>query len=386
MGLFNKYLKCFYWLVCYSFVSVSAFVCRKVDVTLNRHGCVHSTAPAIEPFVMHPIDYSAANEYIGEHYQHIFGDRMYFDNGVTGPFVEENHDLHPKEPVYNARNGVIRPNNSSVQDLGPPTLEHDGFTLLQAPSLVSDWKDLPQIKSVYRHELEKLLREDLFAGEELMDIVIWNPMFRGENEVVSNVQRDMTQPNPPTSPTAGMVHIDQDIGAYEAAGFLAMIRNSRLMENDEDKFPKLIELVNKGHRFAVINFWRNAGAEPIRRQPLAVFSPRYEEASFPYFPKSKPDPALSRWYTYPNMTPDELLVFKQYDRNGSYPSDIWHCALKSISDPSAPARESFDIRAFVVFASMVDPQKDRFGIDRVRPILDYEESGEFCDAQAEKRK
>ena len=90
----------------------------------------------------------------------------------------------------------------------------------------------------------------LLAGEELMDIVIWNPMFRGENEVVSNVQRDMTQPNPPTSPTAGMVHIDQDIGAYEAAGFLAMIRNSRLMENDEDKFPKLIELVNKGYRFS----------------------------------------------------------------------------------------------------------------------------------------
>ena len=105
-----------------------------------------------------------------------------------------------------------------------------------------------------------------------------------------------------------------------------------------------------------------------------------------YFPKAKPDPVSSRWYTYPEMTPHELLVFKQYDRDGSYPSDIWHCALKSIADPSSPPRESFDIRAFVLFATTVDPKKDRFSADRVRPILDYEASGEFCDAQAEKRR
>ena len=353
-------------------------------------GVVHSSSIShAEPFVIHPIDYSAANEYIAEHYTHVVFDE--YDDGI----FYFNDNVHPNEPIYNARHGVISHASSSSSlstseelHFVPPNLERDGFTLLQAPSMVTNWKDLRQIKSVYRQELQHLLVKDLFANEELAHVVIWNPMFRGEHETVSNVERDMTQPNPPTSPTAGMVHIDQDVGAYDVEQILRLIQNNRLMEEDANVFPEILELVNHGNRFAIINFWRNAGTEPIRRHPLAVFSPQYTMSSKEdlYFPNAKPDPVSSRWYTYPEMSPEELLVFKQYDRDGSKPSDIWHCALTSIADESAPPRESFDIRALVVFASKVEPRNDRFGVNRVRPILDYEQSGEFCDAQAEKRK
>jgi hypothetical protein len=348
---------------------------------------LHSTPRTeLEPFVLHPIDYSAANEYIAEHYKHVFEDGVYFENGLTSPFIEENHASHPKEPVYNARQGVIQHTAPGALELVPPTLDRDGFTLLNAPSQVSHWKDLPQIKSVYRLELQELIVRDLFPREEILHVVIWNPMFRGEQEIVSNAERDMSQPITPTSPTAGMVHIDQDVGAHGAEGILGLIRNNRLMEEDGDLFPEITELVKDWHRFAIVNFWRNAGVEPIRRQPLAVFSPQYKSKEGFYFPNDKPDPASSRWYTFPEMTPDELLVFKQYDRDGSYPSDIWHCALKSIADESAPPRESFDIRALVVFSSKVEPTKDRFDANRIRPVLNHEESGEFCDAQAAKRR
>jgi len=337
----------------------------------------------VEPFCLHPIDYSAANEYIGEHYRHVFRDEAYFGNGNPGPFDEDNYMNHPREPIYDARQGVIKKTSSGDIERSPPRLAQDGFTLFQAPTKVTNFNDLPQIKSVYIPELQQTIENDVFPGQELSHVVFWNPMFRGEQQKVSNAERDMTSPNSPTSPTAGMVHIDQDLGAHSTDSILGLIQNNRLLEEDGKEFPKIEEAIDNGHRFAILNFWRNAGSEPIRRQPLAVLSPHYSTGT--YFPNDKPDPESSFWYTFPEMTPDEVLVFKQYDRDGSFLSDIWHCALKSVVDESAPPRESFDIRALVVFPEKVESNKDRFSEDRLQPVLDLEQSGEFCDEQAEKR-
>ncbi len=61
------------------------------------------------------------------------------------------------------------------------------------------------------------------------------------------------------------------------------------------------------------------------------------------------DPA-HRWYYYPRMTLDELLLFKLYD---SIEEDPWRCPHAAFTDPSAPAdaipRESYEIRSFVYF-------------------------------------
>ena len=86
-------------------------------------------------------------------------------------------------------------------------------------------------------------------------------------------------------------------------------------------------------------------------------------------------------------------MFYQYDRSVTQPSDLWHFAI-SIEDNRAQhaeaiskksPRESFDILALVVFDEIVDKDKDRFHPVRLRPVLSFEESGCFCDEQAEKR-
>ena len=344
-----------------------------------------------KPWCYHPIDYSAANEFIQEHYHHIFDDNLYFEQGVeSGPFDENNHDKNkPMEPIYNARNGI--PNRNFAQ----ATIPDDGFTLLRAPSQVRDWTDLQDIKSTYLRELETLILMKILSKDEvenLSHVVFWNPMFRGEKQTVSNVERNMNHAHPPTSPTAGMVHIDQDVGAYDAQDIVRLIKNNAIVMDDREEtdFEEIVEAVENGHRFAIINFWRNADPDnPIRRQPLAVYSPYYNQQNKEQperFPNAKPDTEESCWYTYPEMTTDEVLVFKQYDRDASYPSDVWHCALKSIIDETAPPRKSFDIRAFLVFQTK--PQSDssdRFSEQRIRPVLNYEESGEFCNQQAAKR-
>jgi hypothetical protein len=88
------------------------------------------------------------------------------------------------------------------------------------------------------------------------------------------------------------------------------------------------------------------------------------------------------------MTSDEILVFCQYDRLATQPSDLWHCAI-SVEDGRAQnndansnidfkrvkaPRESFDIRILVVLEEIVHNDKDRFHPERVRPVLSFEDS------------
>ena len=84
----------------------------------------------------------------------------------------------------------------------------------------------------------------------------------------------------------------------------------------------------------------------------------------------------ARWYSYPDLTPDELLLFCQYDRDATRPSDLWHCALASTGD-----RTSFDVRTLVVFADR--PVEDRFV--RTGALLTRDESQVFCAEQHRQR-
>jgi hypothetical protein len=89
------------------------------------------------------------------------------------------------------------------------------------------------------------------------------------------------------------------------------------------------------------------------------------------------------------MDPDEVLLFKQYDRRVDRISDIWHCALPVFpGEEESSARTSFDCRALVIFDDdePVPKEIDRYCDDRIRPSLTLDESGCFCDEQAQKRR
>jgi len=106
------------------------------------------------------------------------------------------------------------------------------------------------------------------------------------------------------------------------------------------------------------------------------------------YPALRPKRPQSRWYAFPRMKHDEILLFKQYDRRVDRVSDLWHCALPVFpGEEEESARISFDCRALVVFENDLVPKSiDRYCDDRLRPSLTLEESGCFCDEQAEKRR
>uniref|UniRef100_A0A7R9W4L6 Uncharacterized protein n=1 Tax=Pseudictyota dubia TaxID=2749911 RepID=A0A7R9W4L6_9STRA len=82
------------------------------------------------------IDFSAANEYVRAHYGQKYSvDRPYF-------WASEK----AVESVYDARRGVYFV--GSIDACEGATLESCGFALLSAPTAVTDWSDMDEIRKV----------------------------------------------------------------------------------------------------------------------------------------------------------------------------------------------------------------------------------------------
>jgi len=362
-----------------------------------------------------------------------------------------------KEPIYNARElqtleeSKLVMTNRTAQTLSNSSeiasswhkslLQKYGMTLVNSPTKVVDWKNRKQIEDAYIQELETIL-PTLFSSK--IDLCcFWNPMLRGENHVLSpprqQSENDIDAQDEfddidhdgvhsiSTANVASAVHIDTDVGAYDSLeDFLAIVEaNEVKRQNDQDakSFDRKLyrhEILEDRKRFAVVNFWRSTNrVAPVVSSPLAILSTRYADTNdcadaktnstkdewennvfgFSAFPNSRPDLEQSKWYSFPNMTGDEVLVFYQYDRLATQPSDLWHCAISVEEDHARDdeedsnivvkgryvPRESFDIRALIVFDEIVQSDEDRFHPERVRPVLSFEESGRFCDEQAIKR-
>lgn len=125
------------------------------------------------------------------------------------------------------------------------------------------------------------------------------------------------------------------------------------------------------HRWAIVNVWRPL-ARPVTREPLALLSANSvandELVGVPAaFPKPgqgafdsiynagqgfetamiKANPTKHQWYYASNLTPEEALVFKQYDskRDGRArrtPHSAFQC-----EDDSGPPRQSIEVRNLV---------------------------------------
>lgn len=305
------------------------------------------------PWIQHRIDLSGVNEYIEAHYD------------IGRPYLEE-REAHP---IYNAREGI----GESQRE---PSLEDCGFCVNYLPDgspAVMDWTDTEQVRSIYLPQLRTML-QDTF-GADLLHVVFWHPMLRGECMGMSRGDK--------TAPIASLAHIDTDVGAYNLDDLMSLIDKNRIQESVNVDILDVQRALQRGQRFAIVNAWRNVRDEPVQRAPLALCHPLHIGENV-CFPTARPL-AKSRWYTFPEMTKNEVLLFKQYDRRLDRASDIWHCALKDVAEPSAVSRMSFDVRAFCVFTSIVPPPLDRYHEDRQRPKLTLLESECFCESQASNR-
>lgn len=217
------------------------------------------------------------------------------------------------------------------------SLQRNGFNLLDSPSALTDFQDDKQVRDIYYPELEALAIGMMGGGQA----VVFDHLYR---------QRDATQPT---------LSFGRDgHGAHVSA--VGRVHNDYTEHSGRQRRDLLLPDVPCDRPFAILNFWRPVH-HAVLDTPLAVCDTRsfpkqdWVEADIIY-PQRTGEiylarySAAHRWYYYPSMTPDEVLVFKTYDSRLDIPARM--TAHSAFDDPAAPAdsppRRSIEARCLVL--------------------------------------
>ncbi|GAB4238586.1 MAG: CmcJ/NvfI family oxidoreductase [Methyloligellaceae bacterium] len=217
----------------------------------------------------------------------------------------------------------------------PPQLDREGFTLVNAPSAVSDFYDPEQIERLYYPECAALLKAQTGARE----VHIFDHTLR--------VQDDSKRHAQGTRLPVAIVHND-----YTETSAPQRVRD--LLE------PAKAERFLSG-RFAMVNVWRSFG-ESAQLCPLAAADGRtmaredYIAVDIVYPDRTGEiyQNAYSpgqRWYYYSHMTRDEALLLKCYDsaRDGRTRYTAHSGFENPHAPPHTPPRESIELRTLLAF-------------------------------------
>ena len=210
------------------------------------------------------------------------------------------------------------------------SIERNGFALRPQPTKMTDFFDEDEIRAVYYPEMEALIKEHTAAYR----VLIFDHTLRsgyeekGVKGPVQNVHNDYTEWSGP--------------------------------ERVRDLLPDEAEELLK-RRFAVVQVWRGM-LNPVLSSPLAMCDAQ-SIATEDLIPTVRPHPNRlgetyhltynpdHRLYYFPDMQPDEAIVFKCYDsKKDGRARFSAHSAFDHPETPAdAPPRESIEIRTLAFF-------------------------------------
>jgi hypothetical protein len=192
--------------------------------------------------------------------------------------------------------------------------------------------------------------------------------------------------NTTVQPYAHAVHSDSSRHAAEAA-FLRFAGNAV-----DAKFCK--------GRFVYINAWRNITPDPIENNHLAVCDETSVVAPDDYvgsdlfmpgarlmqYGLSDHNAAKHRWYYFPKMQMEEVLLFKQFDSDTTLPGRMtFHTAfVDPTARPDAPERQSIECRAFLFFPDFEPNTCPALPSDAVAESVDPVEGDAEVEAAVQK--
>jgi hypothetical protein len=225
------------------------------------------------------------------------------------------------------RNGRIRPEGS--------TLDREGFLLAEHASAVREFYDDDEIAAVYEVEVDALVRRATGA----VRVEIFDHTRRAASVEVQK-ERLIREP-------ASIVHND----------YTARSGPKRLRDHfDQDEADVLLR-----RRFAIVNVWRSIRGT-VRTAPIAlcdassvvpgdlVSVKREARDRIGEIQQAVYNPA-HRWYYFPAMQPDEVLLIKTYD--SAIDGRARFTLHTSFEDPTAAVdaepRESLETRCFAFF-------------------------------------
>ena len=237
--------------------------------------------------------------------------------------------------------GNFRTHSVKVRDarrsLPTTDLDREGFVLLEQPSVVGDFYDDEALRTTYHGELIALIKA--LTGARRVEVF---DDTRRSASVATQRERGIREP-------ANIVHND-----YTAAS------GPRRLNDFFTDAPEEAEALRQ-QRFAIINAWRPING-PVYDQPLVlcdagsiadgdlVAMERRAEERIGELQVALYNPG-QRWYYFPRMRPEEVLLFKTYD--SAEDGRARFTPHSSFADPAAPrdapARESLESRCLVFF-------------------------------------
>lgn len=217
------------------------------------------------------------------------------------------------------------------------SLELNGFELLDSPSALTDFQDDQKVREIYYRELEALAIAIMRGGHA----IVFDHLYR---------QRDAT---------GQALSFGRD-GHSAHVSAVGRVHNDYTEQSGRRRRDLVLPDSPSDAPFVILNFWRPVHHAALDA-PLAVCDARsfpkqdWVEADIIY-PQRTGEiylasySAAHRWYYYPSMTPQEMLVFKTYDSRLNRPARMTaHCAF---DDPTAPAdalpRRSIEARCLVL--------------------------------------
>lgn len=253
-------------------------------------------------------------------------------------------------PVFYAQaternNLVLEPHRVEIADArrltAPAELETRGFTLVPHVTRVLDFTDREESLPIYQKEIEELIlgltgTRKVFVGNSVLR---WSERAGDRSDFVNSYP-------------ARFVHVD-----YSRQSFAEFAE--RHLAGNEDAEAWL------ARRYVAYNVWR-VTSPPPQDVPLAIcdagtVSPDDVTEGdavidAPGVPEFRFGSSLfhfrdiHQWFYYPDMRPDEALVFKAFDSDADR---IQGCPHSGFDDPNCPdgvpPRSSVEIRAFAFF-------------------------------------
>jgi hypothetical protein len=232
----------------------------------------------------------------------------------------------------------------TVEDMrdraGDFSLDREGFTVVTAPTSVTDFYDRAELTGVYAREAGELLRSLTGCAATAM---LNTPVVRVSGRVGERPAG--------TTFTGDFVHAD-----FSAAAAEYMLRRN---------LPPAEVEARLRNRYAVYNIWR-AFSGPPQDVPLALCDTRtvapddkqycsitmrsatgelmsWENITYLYSERH-------RWCCCSNMQRDEAYVFRGFDSDPARDEQVPHSAFVNEACPaSAPPRASVEIRMFAFY-------------------------------------
>ena len=243
---------------------------------------------------------------------------------------EEEHNEVP--PVFEERKCSITDGREKISEFNISTY---GFTFLHSPSRVSNFYDPIEIKNIYQKEVENLISSQTNASE----VIVFDHTFRTAN-------KNVAEKNDTRAPVMS-VHNDytENSARQRVIELLPKEKASTCLEG----------------RFGIVQKLRPI-RHSVKSEPLAICDGRtipgdgFVKLQRRYSYRTAETFHISfnpnhHFYYFPEMTPEEVLVFKVFDSDLS--QNVRFTAHTAFNDPNtlpnAPKMESVESRALVIF-------------------------------------